>query len=76
MADEEPGTPAQAIQAIRNALLKVEEQYPDSISVRRLHTLLEKGLKAHGHHFGFDDNEIIALAGGGTPKLPPPPPEG
>lgn len=63
-------TPAQAITAIRNALLRVEAQYPDSVSVQRLHFLLEQGLIAHGHHFGLDDDEVVALAGGGTPKDP------
>lgn len=68
MADDEPTTPAQAIESIRQALLRVEEQYPDSRSIDVLHRLLERGLKEHGHHFGFSDDEVIALAGGGTPK--------
>lgn len=72
MADEEPSTPSQAVEAIRNALLRVEKQYPDSHSVAVLHHLLEQGLRAHGALLGFDDDEIVALAGGGTPKLPPP----
>lgn len=71
MADEEPNV-AQTISAIRNALIRVEGQYPDSRAVRRLHVLLEQGLRTHGHLFGFTDDQIAALAGGGTPKLPPP----
>lgn len=73
MADEDQITPADAIASIRQALIAVEEQYPDSHAVKKLHKKLEKGLHDHGHHFGFSDEEIAALAGGGTPKLPPPP---
>lgn len=73
MADEDQITPADAITVIRQALIAVEIQYPDSHAVKRLHKLLEKGLRNHGHHFGFNEDEVAALAGGGTPKLPPPP---
>lgn len=73
MADEDQSTPQQAIEKIKDALAKVEEMHPDSHSVKVLHHRLEKGFREHGHLLGFDEGEVIALAGGGTPKLPPPP---
>jgi hypothetical protein len=65
-------TPQQSITAIREALIDVEEAYPDSHSVKVLHRELLKGFRAHGHRL-VDEGEIEPLAGGGTPKLPPPP---
>lgn len=65
-------TPAGSVTKIREALIAVEEIYPDSVAVKRLHNRLEQGLKDHGHLLGFSPEESAALAGGGTPKLPPP----
>jgi hypothetical protein len=66
-------TPAVTVTKIRKSLIAVEEIYPDSIAVKRLHKRLEQGLADHGHLLGFSPDESAALAGGGTPKLPPPP---
>jgi hypothetical protein len=72
MAAEEITTPQQAVEAIVNALARVEEKFPDSHAVKVLHHRLETGFRTHGHLLGFNDGQISILAGGGTPKLPPP----
>lgn len=66
MADEPTETPAQSIESIRRAVIAVEE------AQAILHRRLMRGFRLHGHLFDMSSDQIEALAGGGTPKLPPP----